>query len=428
MEQYAQVLTFAIPAFLLLIILESILGLAMKKKVLRSFDTIASLSSGMTNTLRDLLKLSVVIISYAWLQKHLALFYIESEFWIYFLCFLGLDFAQYWSHRWNHVINVFWNRHIVHHSSEEFNLACALRQPVSDIIGVFFFLYIPIAIIGIPPDVVAVIAPLHLFAQFWYHTTLINKMGILEYILVTPSHHRVHHAINDEYIDKNYAAIFIVWDKLFGTFQEERTDIPPVYGVKRPVNTWNPLIINYQHFWSLIVDAWRTKSWKDKAKIWFMPTGWRPEDVKAKHPIPTIENVYNMHKYDSDESKALGIWSWFQLSITFLFMYHLLSQFGNFTPSEILSYGAFLFLSIFSYTSLMDKHKAAIFAESLRLGLGLLIFSQTKGWFSINTILPGLAWVVLIYLICSFLITLFFLLKPNKNNAHVNYSTKTKSA
>ena len=132
----------------------------------------------------------------------------------------------YWSHRWNHKINLFWNRHVIHHSSEEFNLSCALRQNISAIVGVYFFLYIPLALLGVPTRVIALVAPIHLFSQFWYHTRLIDRLGVLEYVIVTPSHHRVHHAINDEYLDKNFSEIFIVWDKLFGTFQEELPSVP----------------------------------------------------------------------------------------------------------------------------------------------------------------------------------------------------------
>ncbi|HRN58010.1 MAG TPA: sterol desaturase family protein, partial [Agriterribacter sp.] len=136
-------------------------------------------------------------------------------------------------------------------------------------------------------------APLHLFAQFWYHTQHIGTMGVLEKIIVTPSHHRVHHAINKEYIDKNYGQIFIVWDKWFGTYQPELEHIKPVYGITRPVQTWNPIKINFQHLWLLIQHAWRTKSRKDKWRIWLMPTGWRPADVVEKHPVYKIDDVYH---------------------------------------------------------------------------------------------------------------------------------------
>ena len=136
----------------------------------------------------------------------------------------------------------------------------------------------------------SIVLPIHLFAQFWYHTRLIDKMGFLEKIIVTPSHHRVHHAINPEYIDKNYASIFILWDKWFGTFQEELEEVKPVYGVKKPVKTWNPLLINFMHVFQLIKDAYRTADIKAKFTIWFKQTGWRPTDVAEKYPIEIIED------------------------------------------------------------------------------------------------------------------------------------------
>ena len=221
MEAYATALTYAIPSFVLLVIIEALVGKMMGRSVNRAMDTISSLSSGMTNTLKALLGLSIILVSYDWMEQRLGIFDIQSTFWLYFIAFIGTDFASYWSHRFNHKINLFWNRHVVHHSSEEFNLSCALRQEISAFVGIYFFLYIPLAIIGVPFKVIAITAPIHLFAQFWYHTTLIGRMGFLEKILMTPSHHRVHHAINDIYLDKNFSAIFIVWDKWFGTFQEE---------------------------------------------------------------------------------------------------------------------------------------------------------------------------------------------------------------
>ena len=142
-----------------------------------------------------------------------------------------------------------------------------------------FFFLVPAALLGVPHKIIIVLAPLHLFGQFWYHTRHIGKLGWLEYIFVTPSQHRVHHAINPEYVDKNLSAIFCIWDRMFGTFQEELDDVPCVYGTLKPVRTWNPFIINFHHAWNLAKDAWRTEKWSDKIRLWLMPTGWRPEDV-----------------------------------------------------------------------------------------------------------------------------------------------------
>ena len=204
-------------------------------------DTISSLSSGLTNILKDSLGLVIVLVSYPWLTKHLAVLTIESSLWLYIVAFICIDFASYWSHRLNHKINFFWNQHVIHHSSEEFNMACALRQSVSNILGYGALFLIPAAFLGVPNEVIATLAPLHLFGQFWYHTKHIGKLGWFEYIIVTPSQHRVHHAINPVYIDKNLSAIFCVWDRIFGTFQEELDEEPPVYGVLKPVKSWNPL-------------------------------------------------------------------------------------------------------------------------------------------------------------------------------------------
>ncbi len=408
METYATALSYAIPGFIVLILIEYLISRWKKTPVNESMDTISSISSGITNTLKTLIGLTVIIISYEWMVENLALFKIKSTLMVYLLTFIGLDFAGYWSHRFNHTINLFWNRHIIHHSSEEYNLACALRQNVSAIFSIYFFLYIPLALIGIPAEIVAFIAPIHFFSQFWYHTKLINKMGILEHIIVTPSHHRVHHAINDEYLDKNYSEIFIFWDKLFGSFQEEIPNKPPVYGVKKPVDTWNPFLINFMHLWSLLKDAWRTNNWLNKIRIWFMPTGWRPKDVKEKYPIQVITNPYIRKKYNPDSSLLLKLWSWVQLVITVLLMYYLLISVGNLEFAKIVQYSAFLAISIFAYTSLMDRHLISLVAEFIKFVMGLFFIIYHGSWFAIDTVFQGATLVVLTYIIVSFLISLYF--------------------
>ena len=411
MQEYARILNYAIPFFLILIALEYGASMLMHKQVNRLIDTISSLSSGITNVIKDVLGLSIVIISYGWLVNHLAIYHIQSTILTYVLAFIGIDFAGYWIHRWSHEINVFWNRHIIHHSSEEFNLSCALRQSVSEIFALFTFTYIPMAILGIPAQVVAVVAPIQLFAQFWYHTRLIHKMGWLEYILVTPSHHRVHHAINPEYMDKNYSQIFIIWDKLFGTFQPEKEEIPVVYGVTRAVHTWNPWIINYQHLWLLISDAWRTKSWLDKLKIWVMPTGWRPADVSTSFPVPYTKEIYLRNKYDTIASPLFKVWAVGQLLITLLLMMFLFNNIGTIPFSSVLLYGLFLFVNIFAYTSLMDGNLIGIAAEVFKFALGIIIlYINDYQWFNIDNSIPNGTMIVLGYLVLSLTSSAYFYL------------------
>ncbi|MEO1436240.1 MAG: sterol desaturase family protein [Bacteroidota bacterium] len=408
MEAYAVALTYATPGFLVLIIIEALAAWLMGRKINKGLDTISSLSSGMTNTLKSLIGLSIVILSYGWMEQHLALFDISAGWWVFLLAFIGHDFAGYWAHRFNHEINVFWNRHIVHHSSEEFNLACALRQSISSFVGVYFFLYIPMAIIGIPNTVVMVVAPIHLFAQFWYHTRLINRMGWLEYLIVTPSHHRVHHAINPIYIDKNYSEIFIIWDKLFGTFQEELPEEPPVYGVKKAVQTWNPVLINFMHIWGIAKDAWRTQKLWDKVRIWFMPTGWRPADVSEKFPVAVTTDVYAREKYDTKPTRLFLIWAWVQLLLTMVLLYYMLTQFAALPYMHVLLYAAFILISIFAFTTTMDRHPMAAVVEGVRCIFGLVLIYNFGGWFNLDQYLMGAGVLMSVFLVASFITTLWF--------------------
>ncbi|MDG2343920.1 MAG: sterol desaturase family protein [Flavobacteriales bacterium] len=375
MSDYANSVKIAMLIFSILIGIEWIAGIVLKKHVYRVFDTVTSISSGMTNNLKSILKLSVVIISYQWMYDNWHYTELDTTWPVFTIAFVGTDFAFYWSHRFNHRINIMWNRHIIHHSSEEFNLACALRQSISGITEVYFFLYIPLALIGVPPKVMSITLPIHLFAQFWYHTRLINKMGVLEYILVTPSHHRVHHAINKEYIDKNYASIFIIWDKIFGTFQEELDAVIPVYGVKKPVKTWNPIIINFLHSFQLLKDAIRTKNWIDKFKVWFMPTGWRPLDVKIKYPIEIIEDPYSYSKHETPSGLLLQSWSIIQLTLHFFMQFHLIFLLDKVDFIVLLLYGIFIFTSILSATSLMDRNKLFLPFELIKFIFGYLLIS-----------------------------------------------------
>ena len=407
MEAYAQVLLYAIPFFMALIFIEWVIGRSMGVQTIVSFDTISSLSSGISNIIKDILGLIVIIVSYEWMYQNLRLFDLHSSILMYVLAFIGLDFAGYWTHRFEHVVNIFWNRHIIHHSSEEYNLSCALRQNFSAVFAVFTFLLLPCALFGLPPQIIAVVAPLHLFAQFWYHTRLIKKMGILEYIIVTPSHHRVHHAINKEYLDKNFGQIFIFWDKLFGTFQEEMDKIPPVYGVKRPVHTWNPILINFQHFWLLLSDAWHTKHILDKLKIWFMPTGWRPADVINKYTIEVIEDPKELNKYKTQAPLALVLWSWLQLLLCLGFVFHFLSVIGKFPYPMLLLYGGFIVSCIYAFTSLMDWSFHALFGELTRLTVVIYFFIKFGSWFG-NDIM-----VLIIYCLISFGIALYFTTQKN---------------
>jgi sterol desaturase/sphingolipid hydroxylase (fatty acid hydroxylase superfamily) len=356
---------------MVLILIEILYGYRKKNLNYNLMDTISSLSAGATNIIKSLLGIGFAIISYPYIVAAIALVQLEESMGLYLIAFVCIDLASYWNHRLNHSINIFWNRHVVHHSSEEFNLACALRQSISNnIIGFGALFLIPAALFGVPSKIIILLAPLHLFAQFWYHTQHIGKLGWLEYVFVTPSQHRVHHAINEEYVDKNLSAIFCVWDRIFGTFQEELDAVPCIYGSLKPVQTWNPIVINFQHNWGLAKDAWHAKNWVDKFKLWFMPTGWRPEDVSNRFPRPIANSVYAQEKYAPKYTTVHKIFAVFQFVSLNVFIYILLVSFGEFSFGTQLSFGILIFTTIFGFTSIMDGYKWAFFFEISRNFLG----------------------------------------------------------
>ena len=384
MTTYANVLTIAIPIFFILVLVEIIYGFFSRKKYYNLMDTLSSLSSGITNLLKDLLGIGIIIISYPFIKKSISIMELNESIYLYIIAFICLDFASYWNHRLNHSINFFWNQHVIHHSSQEFNLACALRQSISNLLGYGAIFLIPAALFGVPHKVISLLAPLHLFGQFWYHTKHIGKLGFLEYIFVTPSQHRVHHAINSEYIDKNLSAIFCIWDRLFGTFQEEIEKIPCVYGTIKPVNTWNPFIINFQHLWYLIVDAWHTRKLKNKVKIWFMPTGWRPDDVKVKIKRDKIINVYNQKKYKIEYKNIHAFYAIFHFVYVNAALWMLLGGYDELGYNLKIFYSTFILTTIFGFTSVMDNYKVAFHIEIFRLSLGIILINYTIDFENFN--------------------------------------------
>ena len=404
MSVYITYLFYAIPIFAFLVFVEHLAAKIMGIKINRASDMLSSLSSGLTNTSKDAIKFGVVLIGYSSLVDNMTIYKVENLWIAIPIAFLVQDFSGYWLHRMNHRVNIFWNRHVIHHSSEEFNLSCGLRQSISVIFKFSAVLFIPAAIMGIDPMIFAVLGPIHLFMQFWYHTRLIGEMGVLEHIIVTPSHHRVHHAINPEYIDRNYGQILIIWDRMFGTFQKELSDVKPVYGVLRPVKTWNPILINFKHTYQLCKDAWRTKSYYDKLRIWFMPTGWRPNDMIEQFPIDYINNPDEQIKFDTNHSNLFLAWSWFQFSIALGLMLHMFSVIHNFQGELGYLYVAIIFVHIFSFTSLLDGKWYSIFAEFIKAVIVIFVLNiQDYTWYDLN---QNISYLIYFYLLLSISLTI----------------------
>lgn len=404
MDTYANILLITIPIFLVLIVVEVSYGVWKKDQKHSYMDTISSLSSGFTNLMVDILGLGIIIFSYPFFYERLKIVELEESIVLYFIAFVCVDFASYCHHRLKHSINIFWNMHVIHHSSEEFNLACALRQSITNNLGIGILFLIPAALLGVPAKMISILGPLHLFGQFWYHTRHIGKLGWLEYILVTPSQHRVHHAINKEYIDKNLAAIFCIWDRAFGTFQEELDDVPCVYGTLKPVNTWNPLLINFQHLSFLIQDAWHTNNIGDKLKIWFMPTGWRPQDIIDKYPRNSVDNVYSQKKYKPNYTLLHKIFVGFHFITLNIVLFIFLNSFADLSFFDKSGYLILIFSTIFSFSSIMDGFKWSVSFEFVRVIIGVIVILM-QGDFQLTSN-PSMSIFLLSYLIISFILNL----------------------
>ena len=276
----------AIPFFILAMAIEYLYGRLVNRQTYRLNDTVNSLAVGVLSRLMDLLRLGISAMLLGSFAEWLGVSqWSMSSAWHWVAAFVAYDFCYYWKHRFGHEWRIMWASHIAHHQSEEFNLSTALRQTGTDYIG--FVFYLPLYLVGIPASAIITVGSLNLIYQFWVHTEHIRRLGPLEWVLVTPSNHRVHHARNERYLDKNYGGVFILWDRLFGTYQDELAEERCVYGITTGLKSWNPLWANL-HFWSETLRlAWRTRSWSDRVKIWFKPPGWYPRDIERPQYDPT---------------------------------------------------------------------------------------------------------------------------------------------
>ncbi|HOY42847.1 MAG TPA: sterol desaturase family protein [Chitinophagales bacterium] len=422
MVEIAKIFSVAMPIFLVLILSEKIVGYIRKNDTVPWMDAMSSSYSGITLIIRALFGLGISIVSYEFMYKHLAVLHIETTWLVYAVTFLVLDFEFYWGHRLHHQINFLWYNHLIHHNSEEYNVATSIRQPFTGFINSLFFLAIPAAMLGLSPTVIAFILPIHKFAQVWYHTRQIGKLGFLEYIIVTPSQHRVHHALNPIYLDKNYSAIFNIWDRLFGTFQEELDSEPVVYGITRPSKTYNPITINFEHLFLMIKDAWRADKWMDKLTIWFRPTGWRPDGFEEKYPVEKITDHYNIKKYNPQLTKGLFLWSNIQFFILFFMVIYILKDISLIGISGLYIFSVFVFVQVFSATELMNGNKWAPLYSFISTLVCFTIYFIDSTWFGTYKFSTLLPFAFLVYFIIQTILALAFSLTEDKHNFSIKQS------
>ncbi|XP_048587138.1 alkylglycerol monooxygenase isoform X2 [Nematostella vectensis] len=290
----------AVPFFVSAIILEQLIAMACGLPTLRLNDAFSSFSAGLISQLSKLVTLSVELVCYAYLYNNFRLLSLPwGSPWTWYLCFLGVDFTYYWLHRASHEVNIIWAAHQVHHSSEDYNLSTALRQSVTQNFSTFLF-WLPMSV-AVPPSVFLVHHQFNTLYQFWIHTEVVRSVGPLEYILNTPSHHRVHHGRNPYCIDKNYGGTLIIWDRLFGTFQAEREKEKIAYGLVHPLASWNPIwtqVSHYAHIWNTF---WATPGLNNKLSVLFKGPGWTPGPGHPRlgNPDDLPEIEYPIVKYDS---------------------------------------------------------------------------------------------------------------------------------
>ena len=290
------IVTLAIPAFIGLILLELFVWYRQRKAHQERIkngirydarDAGASLAMGLGNVTVSAVIGAVIIANVAGVAD----FQIMDLGWtipVLIACFFLEDLTFYWSHRLSHEIRWFWASHVIHHSSQHFNLTTALRQNWTDIATGAFIFYFPIILIGFPIEMILLFRSISTVYQFWIHTEAVDRMPKwFEAVMNTPSHHRVHHATNPEYLDRNYAGVLIIWDKLFGTFvREEREDNPCRYGIVKNIATFNPLKIAFHEWWGILKDAATAKTWKGRFLYIFGVPGWSEDGSRQ-----TSENI-----------------------------------------------------------------------------------------------------------------------------------------
>lgn len=264
---------YAIPFFILTVIIEVILTVKVKMEDYEFKDAATSIAMGLGNVFLGLISKSLVLAVFLFFYKF-RIFTIPFAWWSWVLVLFAEDFCYYWFHRTSHESRIFWASHVVHHSSQKYNLSTALRQTWSGSFYSFIF-WIPIIILGFHPIMVLVQISISLLYQYWIHTELIQKLPKwFEAVFNTPSHHRVHHATNPQYLDRNHAGILIIWDRLFGTFEPEVEK--PVYGLVKNIDTYNPLKVAFNEWMQLFKDVFSSKtSFPNKLKYFLKPPGWK---------------------------------------------------------------------------------------------------------------------------------------------------------
>jgi len=359
-------IVLAIPAFFLLIGLE--LLFTRGRGFYRLNDSVNDLSCGILQQLVAVFLKGALFAAYlvVWDRYRLLEIPLDAPL-AWGVCFVGVDFFYYWFHRASHEVNAAWAAHVVHHQSEEYNLSVALRQGSLQQLFSWPF-YLPLALVGFPPAMFLALQAFNTLYQFWIHTRAIGRLGPLEWVLNTPSHHRVHHARNPEYIDRNHGGTLIVWDRLFGTFRAEEQE--PVYGITRPLRSWDPLWANL-HYWAELLRLARGSSrWRDRISVFFARPGWRPDELGGAVAPPPVERGVDL-PWDPPVPGRVAAWVFVHFALvlvaTTLYLFRLDSLGGGVRIAGALA----IVVSLVSLGALLEQRRWGAGLEAARLvGLG----------------------------------------------------------
>jgi sterol desaturase/sphingolipid hydroxylase (fatty acid hydroxylase superfamily) len=401
---------YAIPFFLGCIALEYVISKRNAQQVYRFHDAVTSLNIGfISETIRSVLKLMSIFV-YALVVDQVAAFEWDLKnpaVWV--VAFFMYDFFYYWAHRSGHEVNLLWASHVVHHSSEEFNLSTALRQSWTNQIFYWVF-YLPMAIVGIPVKVFVITALVSALYQFWSHTRLVGKLGWADRIFVTPSNHRCHHGRNDYCIDKNYGGTLIIWDRIFGTYTEERDNEPVVYGTLTPLNSWNPVWGNFKNYTTLWRDMRGAKGWREKLYVVFAPPGRINTSSSVQTPEPITQ------RFATPVTRWQQIYGWLASGVVLALVIELLRVAPDLNWPARVVFTAMIILNTAGLSRIFEGRAGAVKLEASRC---LLMFGCLGAgmWFYP---LPDMARFLAVVILMVSLVLLFLLQRDQSLNITQN--------
>jgi sterol desaturase/sphingolipid hydroxylase (fatty acid hydroxylase superfamily) len=361
-------IVLAIPAFFVLIGVELLAGWLQRKDYYRLDDSIGALGCGVLQQLVDAFTKAAILAGYVFFYERARILDIpERSALAWAACYLAQDFLYYWYHRLSHETNLLWASHVVHHQSEEFNLSVALRQAALPFAWLF---YLPLSVIGFPPLMIATVSALNSLYQFWVHTRAIGKLGAFETLFNTPSAHRVHHARNPKYIDRNYAGTLIVWDRLFGTYKEEEEE--PVYGITAPLQSWDPVWANLSHWSQLLATARRSTRWADRLRLLLARPGWRPEELGGFQPAPPVDRASYV-RFETPVSRPRALYLLLQFLLVLVGSVLLLFAQNRLSLAWLAAGTLLSVWGLVSFAALFERRRWAIAGEAVRVGALLAI-------------------------------------------------------